>query len=170
MPLRRILTLVCPMLCAACLAAGYAANGGGVAIAAGASTGLIWLLAHKRPASLSPAAALIIAVIWGAVGLLAHATPLLMILGTTLALASWDLMLLDQTLTNCANSSAQTLNLFEHRHYQGLALALGFGWLLVIAGRMIHFEIPLVGMILLVILAMFSLDRIWRKIIEGKNL
>jgi hypothetical protein len=154
------------MLCAACLAAGYAANGGAIAIAAGASTGLIWLLAYKQPARLPPAMALIISVIWGAVGLLVGATPALMILGTTLALAGWDLILLDQTLTRCANSSATANSLFEQRHYQSLALALGLGGLIVAAGRMIHVEIPLGGMILLVILAMFSLDRIWRKAVR----
>jgi hypothetical protein len=106
--------------------------------------------------------ALVISVVWGAVGLLVDASPVLMILGTTLALASWDLMLLDHTLTSCANASAETIGLFEHRHYQSLALALGLGLLIVIAGRMIHFEIPLGGMIILAILAMFSLDRIWR--------
>jgi hypothetical protein len=162
MPLRRILSLACPMICAACLVAGYAANGGWIAVAAGVSTGLIWLLSYKRPASLPPSVALVISVVWGAVGLLVDAAPFLMILGTTLALASWDLMLLDHTLTSCANSSAQTIRLFENRHYQSLALALGPGLLIVIAGRMIQFEIPLGGMIVLVILAMFSLDRIWR--------
>ena len=162
MPLRRILSLVCPMNCAACLAAGYAANGGWIAIAASASTGLMWLLAYKRPASLPPSGALVISVVWGAVGLLADATPILMILSTTLALAGWDLMLLDHTLTGCANSSAQTISLFENRHYQGLALALGPGLLIVIAGRMIHIGIPLGGLIVLTILALFGLDRIWR--------
>lgn len=166
MPLRRILSLICPMICAACLAAGYAPIGGGIATAAGASTGLIWLLAYKRPARLPPAMALVISVTWGAVGLLANATSVLMILGTTLALASWDLRLLDQTLTRCANPSATALSLFEQRHYQSLALALGLGWLLVTAGRTIHIEIPLGGMILLAVLAMFSLDRIWRKVVR----
>jgi hypothetical protein len=150
------------MICAACLAAGYAANGEWITIAASASTGLMWLLAYKRPASLPPSAALVLSVGWGAVGLLADATPILMILSTTLALAGWDLMLLDHTLTGCANSSAQTISLFEHRHYQSLALALGPGLLIVIAGRMIRFEIPPGGMIILAIIAMFSLDRIWR--------
>ncbi len=162
MPLRRILSLACPMICAACLAAGYAANGGWIAVVAGASTGLMWLLVYKRPASWPPSVALVVAVIWGAVGLLVDATPVLMIINTTLALAGWDLMLLDHTLTSCTNSSAETISLFERRHYQGLALALGLGLLIVIAGRMIQFEIPLGGLIILAILAMFSLDRIWR--------
>ena len=162
MPLRRILSLVCPILCVACLAAGYATNGDWIAVAAGASTGLIWLLVYKRPASWPPSVALVISVIWGAAGLLVDATPFPMILGTTFALAGWDLMWLDHTLTGSANSSAQTISLFEHRHYQSLALALGPGLLIVIAGRMIQFEIPLGGMIILAILAMFSLDRIWR--------
>ena len=162
MPLRRILSLVCSMICAACLAAGYAANGGWIAVAASASTGLMWLLAYKRPASLPPSAALVVSVTWGAVGLLANATPILMILSTTLALAGWNLMLLDHTLTGCTNASAETISLFENRHYQSLALALGPGLLIVIAGRMIQFEIPFGGLIILAILALFSLDRIWR--------
>jgi hypothetical protein len=88
-----------------------------------------------------------------------------MILSATFALASWDQVLLDHTLTD-RSSSAKTIALLENRHNQGLALALGLGLLIDVAGRMIHLQIPLGVMIILVILVLFSLDRIWRALID----
>ena len=163
--LRRILSLVCPMVCAACLMAGYALNSRWISIAAGASTGLVWLLANKRPATLPPSVALVISFVWVAAGLMAGASSFLMILGTTFALASWDLALFDHALADSPISSAQTIALFQNRHYRSLALALGLGLLVVVVGRLFRFQIPFGWMVVLVILALFSLERIWRTLI-----
>ena len=47
MLLRRTISLACPIVCTLCLVAGYAANGWGIALLVGVSTGLVWWLAHK---------------------------------------------------------------------------------------------------------------------------
>jgi len=137
-----------------------------IALAAVLLTLLLWLLARKRSSAGQLSVALVVSVGLAAAGLFAGVSPLLVSLSATLALASWDLVLLDHTLTSSSNSSAKTITLFENGHYQSLALALGLGLLIAVTGRTIHFQIPLGGMILLVILALFSLDRVWRTFID----
>ena len=162
MSLPKILSFVCPVSCAACLAIGFALNGQGITLVIALLSLLIWLLARQRPATVSPSVALIVSVGIAAAGLFARASSVLMILSATLALASWDLVLLDHALADNPISSTQTLALFQNRHYQSLALALGSSLLIAALGQLIHFQIPLVMMILLVILTLFSLDRVWR--------
>ena len=162
MLVRRTISLAGPLMCAMCLAAGYAAHGWEIVVMAGASTGLAWWLANKQPATSLPAAAFIISIAWGAVGLLAKAPALLMILSATFALASWDLVLFDHILADNPIASTSTLALFQNRHYRSLALALGLGLLIVVVGRSIQIQISFVIIGLLVLLALFSLDRVWR--------
>jgi hypothetical protein len=166
MLLRRTLSLACPLMCTLCLAAGNAAIGWGIVVMAGASTGLVWWLAHKRPATSLPSAAFVIAMAWDAAGLLAKAPALLMILSATFALASWDLVLFDDILADNPISSTSTITLFQNRHYRSLALALGFGLLIVLVGRTIQVQISFVIIGLCVLLALFSIDRIWRALKE----
>ena len=166
MILRRTISLVCPIMCTICLAAGLAANGWGIVVMAGASTGLAWWLANKWPATSLPLAAFVISIAWDAAGLLASAPALLMILSATFALASWDLVLFDHILADNPISSTPTIALFQNRHYRSLALALGLGLLIVLIGRTIQVQISFVIMGLLVLLALFSIDRIWRALKE----
>ena len=166
MLLRRTISLACPIVCTICLAAGHAVNGWGIVVMAGASTGLAWWLANKWPATLLPLAALVISIAWAAAGLLAGASSLLMILSATFALASWDLVLFDHLLADKPISSPPTITLFHNRHYRSLAFALGLGLLIVLAGRTIHVQISFVIIGLLVLLALFSIDRIWRALKE----
>ncbi|HTP09498.1 MAG TPA: hypothetical protein VMP08_14685, partial [Anaerolineae bacterium] len=58
--------------------------------------------------------------------------------------------------------SPPTMALFQNRHYRSLALALGLGLLIVFAGRTIQVQISFVIIGLFVLLALFSVDRIWR--------
>ena len=166
MILRRTISLVCAIICTVCLAAGYAMHGWGIVVVAGASTGLAWWLASKWPATLLPSAAFVISIAWGAVGLLTSAPVLLMILSAAFALASWDLVLFDHIVADNPISSTPTIALFQYRHYRSLALALGLGLLIVLVGRTIRVQISFVIIGLLVLLALFSIDRIWRVLKE----
>jgi hypothetical protein len=177
-----MICLACPIMGTLCLAAGFAANGWVIAVMAGASTGLAWWLAFQRaaykwsahkwaanklPATLPPLAAFVISLAWSAVGLIVRAPAVLMILSTALALASWDLMLFDHMLSDNPISSTATIVLFQTRHYRSLALALGPGLLLVLVGRTIQLQISFVIIGLLVLIALFSIDRIWRVLKES---
>ncbi len=162
MPVRRSLIFLCPVISAACLASGYAMTGQGIAVVIALLTLPVWLLARQRPSTMPPSVALVISVSIGAAGLFTGTPSFLMILGVALALASWDLVLWDQTLTDNSISSTQTSALLETKHYQSLALALVPGLLIARAGPLIRMQLPFMSLILLVILALFSLDRVWR--------
>ena len=163
---QRIIRLACPLICTLCLVAGYVAHGWGLVALTGASTGLAWWLAIYRPATPFPLAAFVISMAWSAAGLLASAPALLMILSATFALASWDLVLFDHSLSDNPISSAATRALFQNRHYRSLALALALGLLIVFVGRTIQVQAPLIIIVLLVLLALFSIDRLWRALKE----
>lgn len=164
MPLRKFLSLVCPMTCASCLAVGYAMAGQWVALVAVLIAFLAWLPARQWLSTWLSSSALVVTVSLAAAGLLAGASPFLMILSATLALASWDLVRFDHTLTG--GSSAKTVARLEKKHYESLVLALGTGLLVALTGRMIRFQIPFVGMVILVIFVLFSLDRVWRMLTD----
>ncbi len=166
MLLRRTISLVCAILCTLCLAAGHAVNGWGIVVIAGVSTGLAWGLASKWPTTVLPLVAFAISIAWDAVGLLVSAPALPMILSATFALASWDLVLFDHSLAGNPISSTSTIALFQNRHYRGRALALGLGLLIVLVGRTIQVQISFVIIGLFVLLALFSIDRIWRALKE----
>ncbi len=124
---------------------------------------LAWLFAIKWPFGFLSSSALVFSVSLAAAGLLTGAMPLLMMLGAALALAGWDVVLWDRSLTN--NSPSTSLTLIESKHYQSLALALGLGLLAIVAGRLVRFQIPFGWMVVLVILTLFSLERIWHTLI-----
>jgi len=160
MPLRKILGFLCLILAALCMAIGYAIIGHGIAIATALVILPAWLAAYKWPSTWLPATALVVSVSLAAIGLCAGASPLLMLLGATLALANWDLAFLDHV--QVGSSSTQAVTLLEKKHYQSLVLALGLALLAIITGRIIRFQIPFGGMILLVALAFLGLVRVWR--------
>jgi hypothetical protein len=159
-PLRRILSLICQFISTACLVSGFASVGQWAAWVLGLMIFLAWLSDLKWPSGWLPPLLLIASTGLAAVGLFTGVSPLAMILAATFALSSWDLVLFDHTLVGI--SSSQTVSILEKKHFQSLALALGLGLLVTITGRVIRFQIPFAGMVILVILVLFSLERLWR--------
>lgn len=164
MPLRKLLSLVFPTACVSCLAVGYAMAGQLAALAVVSIAFLAWLRARQHLSNWLFSAALMVTVSLAAAGLLVGAPPLLMILGATLALASWDLVRFDHT--PASDSSATAITGLEKKHFESLALALGPSLLVAATGRMFRFQIPFGVMILLAIFAFFCLDRVWRMLTD----
>ena len=164
MPLRKVFTVISLILTAVCLIFGTSKIGQGIALAAGLVTLGVWLLAYKWPSTGLPSIALVVSVGLAGTGLCLGASPVLMLASATLALASWDLALLERI--PAGSSSFRTISLLEKKHYQSLLLALGVAFPVMIFGRMIHVQIPFGVMILLVALACFSLARVWRTFSE----
>ncbi len=160
MPLRKILSLACLILMLLCMAIGYITVGGWIALATALITLLVWLPIYKWPSSWLPAIALVISAGLAAIGLCVGATPALMLPAATLALALWDLANLNQA--RAGGPSDRGVSLLEKKNFQSLALALGLALLAIIAGRLVGFQIPFGGMILLVLLAFFGFGRFWR--------
>ncbi len=163
MPVRKILRLVCPVISVTCLGIGYTTTGLWIAGLVLVLTLLTWLFAVKWPFGFLPTSTLVFSTSLAVAGLLTGAMPLLMMLGAALALAGWDVILWNRALINNSLSASPTL--IERQHYQSLAVALGLGLLAIIAGRLFRFQIPFGWMVVLVILTLFSLERIWRTLI-----
>ncbi len=167
MPFRKISSFVGLIAYIVCLAVGYVAVGQWPTLAVVSIAFLTWLPARKWPSTWLPSVALVVSVSLAVAGLFAGVSPTLMILSTILALASWDLVLLDHSLMGA--SFTGTVALLEKRHYQSLALALGLGLLLSVTGRLLRFQIPFCGMILLVTLVLFSLERFLRMLVNPRH-
>jgi hypothetical protein len=159
---RKILKLICPLASTACLAAGFAAVGQwtawpGVLLALSA-----WLLAALRRSGSFSWVALMLSVGLAAAGLLVSIPLPLMMLAATFALAGWDIVLFTNGLT--PGVPAGSIRRLAERHYRSLIPALGFGLLAAVAGPAFRIQIPFGGMLLAAILALLSLEGIWRRL------
>jgi hypothetical protein len=164
MPGRKVFGLVCLVFSTACLVVGYARLGLWTAMGVALPAFLIGLFAWKCPSPWLPAAALCVSICLAAAGVLFGALPLLMIVCSTLGLASWDLALQDRELFNSTTLNIATL--FEKKHYTSLALALGSGLLVAVTARLVRLQIPFVAMLLLVLLLLLSLHQVWNLLIR----
>ena len=160
MPLRKILGLICPIAGVTCLAVGFALLRHWLALLGVLLALLAWLLTWKWPSGWLPFAALTLSVCLSAAGIFAGVSPVLMILSAALALAGWDLALFDLALTDSALSNPPSR--LAHSHSKSLAFAIILGLLAALAGRLFRIQLPFGGLILLVLLALLSLDRLWR--------
>ncbi|HMB22952.1 MAG: hypothetical protein ACM33V_09075 [Chloroflexota bacterium] len=159
---RKFIFAACLLVSTLCLAAGYGIIGKWAGTVLAVITGLTWLLARKYPASGLPLICLLASVCMAVVGQLTGSPSLLMICGAAVALAVWDLLLLDVALEG--TSSDEQTRRYEDKHILSLVLALGSGLVVVVLGRLIILQIPFVMLVLLVALAAFSLDRVWVQI------
>ena len=159
MALRKTFFAVCLLVSVLCLASGYGIAGRWIGAVAAIITGLAWLLARKYPASWLPHICLLASVCMAVVGRLTGSPPVLMICGSGIALAVWDLLLLDAALGS--NSSGEQTRQYEKKHLQSLVLVLGSGLCMVFLGRSLTLQIPFVLLVLFVALAIFGLDRAW---------
>jgi hypothetical protein len=155
---RRTFFFVCLVISTLCLAAGYTLVGQWLGVLLAILTGPAWWLARKYPVSWLPLICLLGSVCLAVVGLLIGSSPLLMICGSGVALAVWDLLFLEAALGS--NPSEGQTRQYENKHLQSLALALGFGLSVAILGRLQHLQLPFVLLMLFITLALFGLDRV----------
>ncbi len=162
--LGRNLRLLSSLAGAACLGLGFAAAGqwGFVAAAVVVFTGSI--LDLKWPSGWLPPVALAVSIGLAATGIFTGAAAAWMLLAATLALATWDLALLDNALAN--NPPGQLTLRLERRHYQNLAIVMGTGLLAALASQGVQFQIPFVLMVAMVVLVLYLLLRLVRTLSE----
>ena len=159
-PALKILRVTSHTACAACLVVGFSATGQWGFTAAALLLFLGCLSDLKWPSGWLPPMALVAAVCLSAAGTFTGASALLMLMAATFALAGWDLALLDHALAS--NPSRATASGIARRRYQNLAVVVGVGLLVTITGQGIRFQIPFAGMVVLVVLVLYSLMRLWR--------
>jgi hypothetical protein len=155
MILPRLLKWGCLTAGAVCLAAGFALIEQWELLAL---TGLVWLAGVLVAGW--PGVVFVVLVVLAAVGVCAGAWPILMVLGATLALASWDLASWEGFVAG--GLPAETVARIEWRHYAFLALALGAGLLAAILGRLVSFQLPFGILLVLAALLLLGIGQIWR--------
>lgn len=168
MSISKTLFVVCLVISSLCLTAGYGIAGHWIGAVIAIIIGLTWLLAQKYPASGLPLVCLLMSVCLAVVGQLTGSPPLLMICGSGVALAVWDLLFLDDALGS--NSSGEQTRRYGNKHLQSLALALSCGLTAAFVGRLISFQIPFVILMFFVALAAFGLDRFWGYIKKKRSI
>jgi hypothetical protein len=90
-------------------------------------------------------------------GLLAGHSPYLLIIGSVTALCAWDLALFEKSL---AGDQHQVLvNVLESNHLQSLGLVVLIGLILTSAGLLLRLTVPFGVIVLIVLLALFGLER-----------
>jgi hypothetical protein len=156
---RKILFVLCVVLSILCLAAGYAMVGHWVGAVIVIITGLCWIPARKDLGAWLPHLCLFAFVFLAVVGRLTGSTTFLMVCGSGLALAAWDLFFLDEELKG--STYGEQTRRFENKHLQSLTLALGFGLMAAFVGRLLNFQIPFAILMLFVLMVVFGLDRVW---------
>ncbi len=162
--LRKILRLLALAAGAACLGFGFAATGQVVFVVTAAIVFAGSVLDLKWPTGWLPPAALAVSIVLAAIGVFTGAMTALMVSAATLALAAWDLALLDHVLAE--NPPRQPTARLERRHYQNLAIVVGTGLLAALASQGIQFQIPFVVMVALAALALYFLLRLVRMLSE----
>ena len=159
MSLRKTFFVICLISSVLCLAAGYGIAGRWTGAMLAILMGPAWLLARNYPDSHLPLICLSGSVALAAAGTLIGSPPLLMIFGSALALAAWDLLLLDSALGD--RSSAEPTRRYENKHLQSLALALGSGLLGILLGSFLNTRMPFILWMLFITIMLFALDRVW---------
>ena len=142
-----------------CLAAGYGIAGHWIGAIIAILTGPAWLLARKYPETQLPLLCLLGSVGFAVVGILIGSPPFLMIFASAIALAVWDLLILDAALGN--HSSAEQTRHYEKEHLQSLTLALGSGLSGTLLGSFLKVQIPFIVWMLFITFILFALDRVW---------
>jgi hypothetical protein len=160
MTYRRIPFPLCLAFLVFCLAAGYSLAGQWTGTTVGILTGFAWLLARKYSFSWLSHTCLFVSVVLAVGGRLLGASAVLMICSSAVALAVWDLSLLDGALGKSSEREEQTQR-YWNMHLQSLTVALVCGLIMAFLGRMVSFQIPFIALIFLVALAVYGLDRIW---------
>jgi len=160
MTLRKICFFASLIISVGCLAGGYALADQWVGALISLSASAAWMAARKYPAVISPSISLLASVCLAAAGLINGANPILMLSGASLALAAWDLSLLENNALKSGSADKQT-GRSENKHLQTLAIALGSGLALALFGRLLSFKIPFILMLALAALLIFGLEQIW---------
>ncbi|MFT3894431.1 MAG: hypothetical protein QM730_22600 [Anaerolineales bacterium] len=167
MNFRKILLAISIIVSVLCLAIGYEIAGRWLGIIITILLLPGWLLARKQSYSWLRLTCLLTSIGLAVTGRLLGLPPLLMLFGSTIALAAWDLVLFDAVLSN--SSAREQTRRYENQHIQSLLLVLSFSLLVIFLGRLAIIQIPFIVLILLVAFILFALDRIWNYIKKSGN-
>jgi hypothetical protein len=158
MSLQKPLFMISLIILVLCLAAGYGIAGKWIGSLAVILIGPGWLFARKNADPWLRFICLLASIGLTVAGRLLGAPYWLMIFGSAMALAVWDLIDLEAALGK--NSFGAQTHQYENKHVQSLVLALGFGLFGALLGRFINLRLPLIVLMLLIAFTLFALDRV----------
>ena len=156
---RKTFFVICLIASVLCLAAGYGIAGQWIGAMLAILIVPAWLLTRKYPSPQLPLVCLLVTVGFAVVGRLVGSPPFLMIFASAVALAVWDLLVLDSALGN--TSDGEQTRRYENRHVQSLALAVGAGLLATLLGSFLRIQMPFIVLMLFIAIILFALDRVW---------
>ncbi len=171
MTLRHLLWAACLALALLSLAAAFVLYGGSLGpvrwLGAGVVLALILglSLGIRTSEMALPLACLVGLVVMGATSLLLGAPLYLAAPGVVAALGASDLANPPVGLSSGSSSASNCRH--ERVHVLWLGLVLGMGLLLVASGSVISLDIPFLPLLLFVLLALFCLDRAFRRVKGG---
>jgi hypothetical protein len=155
----KLFLALCLVLFVACLSAGYWIAEHRIGVVAALLMVPAWFFARKSSNTWLPFVCLMASVGLSVIGMLTGSPPFLMITASTMALAVWDLLLLDTALGGNANGGSTRL--YVNKHLRSLILALGLGLAVIFLGRSITVRVPFIVLIVFVAFTLFALDRVW---------
>ena len=155
----RILFLLCLISYAVLLSAGYAMIHQWLWMFMALLGASAWLFIRKYSRTWLPGILLIVSTALAAGGKLAGIPPVFAITGAGLALAIWDLSLMDAEIVD-APVDDQTRSA-EMNHLRALGLTAGGSALLISSGHLLHLKIPFFVLVVFILGIIFGLDRIW---------
>jgi hypothetical protein len=144
----------------ACLVIGYAINRQWIGVVGAGILGFTWWYSWNNPTSWETHICLLVTASLAVVGILLGTPPFLMILGSGMGLALWDLIYLNDSLKTDP-PDVQTRH-YEIKHLQLLLQLVVSGVFLGFAGHFLRFDTPFILLVVIIILALFSLNRIWQ--------
>ena len=159
MSLRKVFFVLGLVTSVFCLTAGFGIAGWWALAVLSGLLGPGWLLAQKYPGAKLQSVCLLGSVGFATVGILIGSPAILMMLGTTIALTVWDLLLLDAAIGK--RSSVEQTRHYENSHLRSLALALSVGLVAILFGRLLSIQIPFAVLILSSMVLLLAMDRVW---------
>jgi hypothetical protein len=157
MKIHSIASNICLMIATACLAVGYILGGYWLILLAFLIMVLFWIIMKKRSIFWSASSLLLVYVFLAAIGVVVNLSLLLMVIGCTTALASWDLIHFNQSMSG--NLFLDTTAQSEKYHLQSLAAMFGASLLLALISSYINLQFPFGVIVFLVLMAMTSLAK-----------
>lgn len=145
-----ILLKICLAISTVCLSAGYISIGYWQILFGFPILALIWFFMVKYSVFWSASIFLVVYVLLTAIGIFADLSRFLMLIASTTALASWELMQFNQKQVEI--SLLKSNNLLEKNHIKTLALAISTGFVLVLISSSIYLELPFIVTAILVLI------------------
>lgn len=141
---------ICLAISTVCLSAGYLSTGYWQILFVFPTLALIWYFVVKYSVFWSASIFLVVYLLLAAIGIFVDLSRFLMLIASTTALASWELMQFNQKQVEI--SLLKSNDLLEKNHLKTLALATGTGLILVFISSGISLEIPLIVTSILVLI------------------